>query len=163
MALWVALAWLCAPLLASTVLYVIQRMAQLATLFLLAGLLCYVMGRQRQVGGQPRRGLALLLGGFVVFWPLAVLSKENGLLFPLLALVVETFVFRFRGTVATRRFLFGLFALTVLVPIDVVELHQGTTRNVSNRAPGLPGGRINRQAAVNCRQWLRTGSFSAGG
>jgi tetratricopeptide (TPR) repeat protein len=116
MALWVAVAWLCAPLLASTVLYVIQRMAQLAALFLLAGLLCYVMGRQHLAGEQPRLGMALILAGFAVFWPLAALSKENGLLFPLLALVVETFVFRFRGTVATRRFLLVLFALTVLVP-----------------------------------------------
>ncbi len=42
LALLVAALWLLAPMLVSTVLYVVQRMAQLATLFVLAGVLCYV-------------------------------------------------------------------------------------------------------------------------
>lgn len=48
--LWLALVtasvWLLHPLQVSTVLYVIQRMAQLSTLFTLAGLIVYLHGRQ---------------------------------------------------------------------------------------------------------------------
>lgn len=81
-ALLVCGAWLLAPLLVSTVLYTVQRMAQLAALFCLAGLLCYVQGRRR---GSWR----WIACAFVVFWPLAGSSKENGALLPLLALIAE--------------------------------------------------------------------------
>ena len=74
--------WLLSPLLVSTVLYTVQRMAQLATLFSLAGLLCYVHGRRR--GSR-----AAVAAAFGLCWPLAALSKENGALLPLLALLVE--------------------------------------------------------------------------
>ena len=52
-ALWIAACWLLAPMLVSTVLYVTQRMAALATLFSLAALLFYVHGRE-----APRRRTA---------------------------------------------------------------------------------------------------------
>ena len=42
----VCAAWLLAPMLVSTVLYVTQRMAQLAALFTLAGLLAFTVGRR---------------------------------------------------------------------------------------------------------------------
>ncbi|MDX1432472.1 MAG: hypothetical protein R3286_08480 [Gammaproteobacteria bacterium] len=88
LALIVAALWLLAPMLVSTVLYVVQRMAQLAALFVIAGLLCYVIGRQR-LEVHRRSGLALMALAFVVFWPLATLSKQNGALLPLLAAIVE--------------------------------------------------------------------------
>ena len=101
-ALWVGAAWLLAPLLVSTVLYVVQRMAQLAALFVLAGLLSYVIGRQSLPThfGRGLTGIALAL---LLFWPLAVASKENGALLPLLILLVEAFFFRFAGPVRARR------------------------------------------------------------
>ena len=86
LALLVASLWLLAPMQVSTVLYVVQRMAQLATLFVLAGLLCYVTGRQ-QLTKRRRLGIALMCLCFVLFWPLATLSKQNGALLPLLALL----------------------------------------------------------------------------
>src|SRR5690606_470084 len=46
--------WLLHPLLMSTVLYAVQRMAQLSALFTLAALLCYVFAR-RQLGSSPGR------------------------------------------------------------------------------------------------------------
>ncbi len=83
-ALWIAALWLMAPLLVSTTLYMVQRMAQLSALFSLASLCAYLQWRSR--GHAPLRSL---------WWPLclllaalAVLSKENGLLtIPLLVLV----------------------------------------------------------------------------
>ena len=89
-ALWIAACWLLAPLHVSTVLYVTQRMAALATLFSLAALLAYVAGRER-IAEDRVRGLGLIALGLAVFGPLAILSKENGILVPILIIVFELF------------------------------------------------------------------------
>lgn len=70
-------AWLFSPLYVSTVLYVVQRMALLSTLFMLLALIVYVYWRRvlfRSAIGVA--GFALLLGCVA----LAALSKENGVL-----------------------------------------------------------------------------------
>ena len=110
-ALWAAASWLLSPLMVSTVLYVVQRMAQLATLFVLAGLLFYVIGRNRIEAGIPS-GWTWLLATFAGCWPLAVLCKENGALLPLLAWLIELGFFGFRGLGRTRLQL--LFTLLLL-------------------------------------------------
>lgn len=80
--------WLLHPYMVSTTLYVVQRMAQLATLFMLAGLAGYLHGRlllrRRKVSAYLWMSISLALGTL-----LAALSKENGILLPLLALVTE--------------------------------------------------------------------------
>ncbi len=90
--LWIAgisaAAWMAHPLHVSTVLYAIQRMAELSTLFVLLGLGSYLWGRSK-LGSRPRfaytvMGISLFLGTV-----LATYSKENGALLPLLAMVVE--------------------------------------------------------------------------
>ncbi|RLA40333.1 MAG: hypothetical protein DRR06_17595, partial [Gammaproteobacteria bacterium] len=87
--------WLLHPLHVSTVLYAIQRMAQLSTLFIIAGLLLFVRYRLRwaesgaSIGELVAAGLWLVLLG-----ALAVLSKENGALLPWLVAVVEVTLFR---------------------------------------------------------------------
>jgi tetratricopeptide (TPR) repeat protein len=115
LALLVAALWLLSPMLVSTVLYVIQRMAQLAALFVLAGLLCYVAGRQ-QLPARRRLGIGLMCLCFVLFWPLAILSKQNGALLPLLAVVVEFSFFQRPESRADRRWVYGLLAVLVVVP-----------------------------------------------
>lgn len=80
--------WLVHPFHVSTVLYVIQRMTELATLFMLAGLLAYTHGRLL-VADQPRLGYLWMSLGIVLGGVLAILSKEIGILLPLYALVVE--------------------------------------------------------------------------
>lgn len=92
LALLVAVVWLWLPLQVSTVLYVIQRMAQLAALFVLLALWAYVAGRERMTEG--RRGGALLVWvGTPLLTVLATLSKENGVLALPLALVLELTLF----------------------------------------------------------------------
>lgn len=115
-ALLVAALWLTAPLFASTVLYVIQRMAQLATLFSLLGLVSYVYGRQ-QLDVRFRRGAALILVAYLVALPAAVLSKENGAILPLLILVTEVFWFGFTGSDRAVRFLRTVHAFFAVVPV----------------------------------------------
>lgn len=115
-ALWAAALWLLSPLLASTVLYTVQRMTQLSTLFVLAGCLSYVIGRRTLAENRWLGGL-LTLSALCLWWPLAAYSKENGLLLPFLLLVIELFFFRFSGTTFTRRYLFAYFGLSVALPV----------------------------------------------
>ena len=80
--------WLLHPYMVSTTLYVVQRMAQLATLFCLAGIAVYLYGRL-QLATQPRRAYILMSLGLGAGTLLATFSKENGALLPLLILVIE--------------------------------------------------------------------------
>lgn len=92
-AILVAAYWLLNPFNVSTTLYVVQRMTQLSALFVLAGLIAYVHGRKLQATGHVR-GYVWMTCGITVFTGLAVLSKENGALLPLLAMVLEYTVLR---------------------------------------------------------------------
>lgn len=80
--------WLLHPMNVSTVLYVVQRMTELSALFTVAGLSAYTYGRttvsRNQVRGYIWMSLGIGLGGV-----LATLSKENGVLIVLYALIVE--------------------------------------------------------------------------
>lgn len=86
-ALFSATLWLLHPLFVSTVLYVVQREAMLATFFILAGLHVWMTGRQRMLDG--RGGAAWLLFAWLGFTALAFLAKPNGLLLPLLSVVID--------------------------------------------------------------------------
>jgi tetratricopeptide (TPR) repeat protein len=94
---WLALAsaclWLLHPLLVSTTLYVIQRMTMLAALFSLCGLLVYLQGRER-LQTHPRWAYGLMTVAVSVFTVLAIFSKENGAVLPLLLATVEFTVLR---------------------------------------------------------------------
>lgn len=107
--------WLLHPLQVSTVLYTVQRMTQLSALFVFAGLLAYVMGRKAQIEG--RAGYVPFASCFLVFLPLAMFSKENGVLLIPLVLVTELCLFRFRAGVPVRRVFATLFALFVALPL----------------------------------------------
>jgi tetratricopeptide (TPR) repeat protein len=85
--------WLLNPLWVSTTLYVVQRMAMLAATFVFAGLWGYAHGRALLASGRRRAGFAWMTGSLTLGTLLAVLSKENGALLPLLAWVLEALVF----------------------------------------------------------------------
>lgn len=90
---WIALIsssiWLLHPYMVSTTLYVIQRMAQLAALFVFAGLTGYFHGRLMIEKGRLKAGYLWMSLSLVIGTGLAFLSKENGALMPLLVVVVE--------------------------------------------------------------------------
>ncbi len=120
LALAVSAAWLLHPLNVTGVLYVVQRMASLAALFSFAGLALYLWGRRRLCNGQ-RGGLAAILVSLFVFMPLAVLSKENGILVPLFMLALEIVLFRFEtARPQSRKLLIAMFALIVVLPVVLV-------------------------------------------
>ena len=91
-ATWIALLctgfWLLHPFFVSTTLYVIQRMAQLAALFSIYGIAAYLHGR-KLIRERPAAGYAWMLGGLTFGGVLAVLSKENGVLLPVMLLAIE--------------------------------------------------------------------------
>ena len=80
--------WILHPLMLSTTLYVIQRMAQLPLLFSLMALVGYFKGRDLlQI--KPYAAYAIMTISIGLGTILATLSKENGALLPLLVLVIE--------------------------------------------------------------------------
>jgi len=89
---WVALVstacWLLHPFLVSTTLYAVQRMAQLATLFVFAGLVAHLYGRSF-IARNATKAYLIMSTSVVLFTGLATISKENGILLPLLIGVVE--------------------------------------------------------------------------
>ena len=95
-AAWIALLtaalWLSIPLLASSTLFIVQRMATLATTIILAGGITYIYARQRLLE-RPRSTLIPLSITVALFTVSASFTKENGLLFPIFILVVETTLF----------------------------------------------------------------------
>ncbi|HWP20815.1 MAG TPA: hypothetical protein VNO84_16920 [Burkholderiaceae bacterium] len=92
--------WMLHPFFVSTTLYVVQRMTVLCTLFMLFGMVGYLKGRLwlKESGRPPAHGYVLMSLSVGFGTVLAVLSKENGALLPLLLLVVEFFLRRAGGS-----------------------------------------------------------------
>ncbi len=109
--------WLFHPLFVSTVLYVSQRMVQLAALFTLAALLCYIIGRRNLIAGKKTGRVWCIISVGICF-PLAVLSKEIGVLIPLYYLLIEGAVFRFHWPDNVhKRFSKLLVGLAIFLPL----------------------------------------------
>jgi tetratricopeptide (TPR) repeat protein len=115
----VSAAWLLHPFNLTSVLYIVQRMASLAALFMIFGLALYAWGRLRQLRGQ--QGAVLLIIGVVVFGALAAFSKENGVLLPVLAFLMEWLIFGFQAPKPSmRRFVIGLNIVIAVIPSILV-------------------------------------------
>ncbi len=80
--------WLIHPMQISTVQYVIQRMTELSALFVMIGLWCYIHGRTI-LANRTKLGFLFMSASILLFMPLAILCKENGVLLPLFILVLE--------------------------------------------------------------------------
>lgn len=91
-AIWISLIataiWLLHPYMVSTTLYIVQRMAQLATLFTLAGIVGYLKARLL-LNRKPKLAYLYMAIVIIICTLLATYSKENGALLPLLILVIE--------------------------------------------------------------------------
>jgi hypothetical protein len=109
--------WLLHPINVSTVLYVIQRMAQMSTLFVLGSLWVYMAARRWLIVGKVRQGLA----GLFLLFPLLVLAglmgKENAAVAPALCLVLE--LAYFSGQPGPRRVVPAFFAVYLVLPAVV--------------------------------------------
>ncbi|MGA7964598.1 MAG: hypothetical protein WCB49_01620 [Gammaproteobacteria bacterium] len=114
---WIALAiaacWALHPMNLTPVLYAVQREAILGNLFMVAGLWSYAAIRRHLTTNWPTT--ILLIAVTIVFTALAAFSKEIGVLLPMLVLLVEFFIFRFRDHDGERAKKLWLFYLLVLV------------------------------------------------
>ncbi|MEZ5573687.1 MAG: hypothetical protein R3E64_16970 [Halioglobus sp.] len=145
--------WLLHPIHVSTVLYAVQRMAQLSMLFTLLGLLLFTRYRLRwaEVGAGTGEVIAAAIW-LLLCAVFAVLSKENGALLPWLIAVVEVTLFRgiWGGKSHTRLALIGWLALLlplvliVVITLFVPELLPGSYgyRNFTLQERLLTQGRI---------------------
>ena len=121
--------WLLHPIQLLPVLHVVQRMTSLSALFLLAGLLLHICGRER----TGRASVAMLVCAWGLLLPLSVLSKETGALFPAFALAWEL-ILRHRKIGKLDRF------ARVFVTIAVVSIIAVTIYMMSLRAQWIWSG-----------------------
>lgn len=121
-AAWIAVSsaglWLLMPLLASTSLIIIQRMASLSATFVLGGLLIYLVGLSWEAAGRITKGRWLQVTGIGFGTLLATLSKENGALLPLYALILESTVLS--GVVGLARWRHRRMWLLALAPLALL-------------------------------------------
>jgi len=124
---WIALIstaiWLLHPFLVSTTLYAVQRMAQMSTLFIAMGLIGHLYGRSLIPRNASRAYLIMSLS-LGVFTFLATLSKENGILLPLLIGVLEMTVLASQQerVSALNRYWVWVF---ILAPTLIIFLYLG--------------------------------------
>ncbi|SFK41695.1 hypothetical protein [Lysobacter sp. cf310] len=104
--------WLLHPIQVSTVLYSVQRMAQLSTALVLAAVLLYLLARRELAEGRVRSALFKLFVTFPLLVVLGLLSKQNAAVAPLICLAIELSYFGFAGKGPVRAF----FAAFVLLP-----------------------------------------------
>lgn len=120
-ALLLAMAWAIHPLQVSSVLYVVQRMQTMSTLFIVLALLAYVSMRQIQLAGGRGRmqgGLCLLA------WLLALACKEDALLLPVYTSVLELTVLRFSAAqAAVARGLRQSYAVMVVAALALFAFY----------------------------------------
>jgi hypothetical protein len=111
--------WAIHPIQLTNVLYVVQRMNSLSALFVLAGLILFLVGRQR-LSTSPVKALWLMSGGAVGGMALGLTAKENAALIPLYLSVVEYTLFT-RNDLAQsiRRQLYLFYAIVFALPVVV--------------------------------------------
>ena len=106
-ALFTALIWLAAPINSHAVISIVQRMALMMTMFFLGSCLMYIRGRK---SGHPLYFIFSL-----ILYTLAILSKQNAVVLPIVILTYELVIIRkgdIKSITKTGR---GIFAVLIIV------------------------------------------------
>lgn len=145
------LAWAAHPLQVSSVLYAVQRLQTLGTLFLVLALLAYLHARQAQIEG--RRGRTGLMAS-ALLWVVAMSCKEDSAQLPAYTLALELSLLRFAAADAAlaRRWRKGYqlaFAAGLALYLFVVIPHYWTWDTYEARNFSTPE-RLLTQARVLC-------------
>jgi protein O-mannosyl-transferase len=117
----IAAGWMLIPINLTSVLYIVQRMESMANLFVLIGLIGYVIGRKMMLAPSPlhnshhgpsqwlrwipsrsNTGFILCSTSITVPAAIGVLAKETAVMLPLYALLIEWACFRFEQHVPER-------------------------------------------------------------
>jgi hypothetical protein len=130
---WIAVAlaalWALHPQHVSTVLYAVQRMQILSTLFTLLAISTYLSARIAQASGHSGRRSLLL----TILWAgLAFLSKEDAILLPVYTAIIELTLLKFKATSAQitkiwRNTYLLLGIASIFLFFSVALPHFGTT------------------------------------
>ena len=125
-AFFTALIWLVTPLNSMAVIYIVQRMTLLMTLFFLLSFFCYIKGRK----GAHTPWFVLSF----VFFVLSVMSKENGITV-ILVIVLYEFIFNKKGDIKniTKKELLILLALFVILMTPVIIYRAAIIHQFSGR------------------------------
>ena len=119
----ICVVWLLHPLNLTSVLYVVQRMNSLATLFTLFGLIGYTLGREQIIQGM-RRGFTTIVLSLLLCGGLAVFSKESGVLLILYIIAIEAIFFRLAASPrlqqSFRWFFYVLFVTPLIIGLIVI-------------------------------------------
>lgn len=119
-----SLIWSVLPIQVSSVLYVIQRMALLSSMFVLVGVLYYLVFRKHLVSGTttPWRFFGFSVG-LACIGVLSLISKESGILMLVYILTLELLLYRERApSVDIKLFRWGI----LYIPLGVVALYLAT-------------------------------------
>lgn len=112
-----ALLWALHPIQLTVVLYTVQRMTSLSALFVLAGLLLFVHGRI-DLRASAWRGCIGIAAGIACGAIGGFAAKENAVLMPLYALLIEyTFFERSALTTSQRRALLATYGAVAALPL----------------------------------------------
>jgi len=112
--LFVTTFWLLHPLYVSTVLYSVQRMTMLSAFFTMTGLITYIKLREHTI--KYNQYYPWLITSLILFTALAFLSKENGALLPVFALLIEITIFRFQAHKDTGKLIKIIHKLSLYLP-----------------------------------------------
>ncbi len=88
----VTLAWALHPLQVSTVLYLVQRMTILSSLFTFCALLTFIQGFINEI--NKGTGVTQLLCSAFILFPLALFSKENAALIPIYIIITTAYILK---------------------------------------------------------------------
>ncbi|NIP50242.1 MAG: hypothetical protein GWO08_21705 [Gammaproteobacteria bacterium] len=113
--------WLFHPINISGVVYIVQRINELAALFTLTGLILFIYGRQMLQ--ERNQGRFLIASAFLFCAPLAVFSKENGALIVLFIGLLELVFFKFKDLKNYNKlYLAALYCIFIIIPFIAILL-----------------------------------------
>lgn len=124
-----ALIWSVHPIQLTSVLYVVQRMTELAATFTLLGLVCYLYGREQMLSGHRTKGFWLAFIGISGGGILGILSKENAALLPVFAVLIDFFLYQNKSPwrdwprySASQKRMIGALVIVVVLALLVLAL-----------------------------------------
>ena len=134
-ALLAAVLWAANPVNVQAVTYIVQRMASLAALFYVWGILNYARARMEKQRLKQYLAFSLTLVCFAA----AVMSKENAITFPIAILLIELIFFQSNknGLWRTGKYLLPLCLLSVLLIFSIMPINVSTLLDYSNRSFSL--------------------------
>ncbi len=134
-ALLTAVLWAASPVNVQAVTYIVQRMASLAALFYVWGILNYIRARMEKQRLRQYVAFSLTLVCFVA----AVMSKENAITFPVAILLIELIFFQNSktGLWQTGKYLLPLCLLSILLIFSIMPINVSTLLDYSNRSFSL--------------------------